>query len=154
MRFGTLYYLFKVSLHQRSLVDCSQKRTRFQVPSCIEKWCTFLTNEVCLRQSFVTTGLKGNWRQHFPLFLSRYIPLRLKNTEWANKRYIVQNQIFYNFFFWRLMNGYFENVPIQVTWCGTSHVCKAVKSVMLRLKKWQLRPRCPAADEIYERKRT
>ena len=33
------------------------------------------------------------------------------------------------------MNGYFENVPIQVTWRDTSHMCKAVESVMLRPKK-------------------
>ena len=41
---------------------------------------------------------KGNWGRNFPLFLSEYSPLRLKNPEWANKRYIVQNQIFYKRF--------------------------------------------------------
>ena len=56
-------------------------------------------------------NLKGNWRQIFPLFLSQYIPLRLKNPKWANKRYIGL---------------------IQVTGRDMSHVCKAVKSVMSR----------------------
>ena len=64
-------------------------------------------------------------------FLSQYISLRWKNPKLANKRYIVRNQIFYKFF-WRLIDGHFENVRIQVTWCDTSHVCKAVKSVMSR----------------------
>ena len=73
----------------------------------------------------------GNWRQSFPFFMFQYIPLRLKNPEWANKRYIVQNQISYNFF-WPLIDAHFENVPIQVAWCNTSHVCKAVKSVISR----------------------
>ena len=31
-----------------------------------------------------------------------------------------------------ILEGHFENVPIQVTWCDTSHVCKVVKSVMSR----------------------
>ena len=43
----------------------------------------------------------------------------------------MQNQIFYPFF-WRLIDGYFEDGPIHVTWCDTSHVCKAERSVTLR----------------------
>ena len=35
-------------------------------------------------------------------------------------------------FFWRLIDGYFEDDPIHVTWCDTSHVCKAERSVTLR----------------------
>ena len=35
---------------------------------------------------------------NFPPFLSQYIPLRFKYPKWANKRYIVQNQIFYKLF--------------------------------------------------------
>ena len=31
-----------------------------------------------------------------------------------------------------ILEGHFENVSIQVTWCDTSHVCKVVKSVMSR----------------------
>ena len=31
-----------------------------------------------------------------------------------------------------ILEGHFENVSMQVTWCGTSHVCKVVKSVMSR----------------------
>ena len=27
-----------------------------------------------------------------------------------------------------ILEGHFENVSIQVTWCDTSHVCKVVKS--------------------------
>ena len=33
-----------------------------------------------------------------PFFLSQYIPLRFKYPKWANKRYIVQNQILYKLF--------------------------------------------------------
>ena len=54
----------------------------------------------------------GNWRQIFPFFMSQYISLRLKNPNWANKRYIMQNQISYNFS-WRLIDAQFENVPIR-----------------------------------------
>ena len=76
--------------------------------------------------------LQCNWRQISPpFFLSLLIPLRLKNPRWANKQYIVQNQIFDRFFFWRLINGHFENVPIKVAWYDTSQVCKAVERVML-----------------------
>ena len=48
----------------------------------------------------------------------------LKHLELTSKQftmawqYIVQNQIFYNFF-WRLIDGHFENGPSQVTWCDT-----------------------------------
>ena len=40
--------------------------------------------------------------------------------------------LFSTIFFWRLIDGHSENGPIQVTRYDTSHVCKAVKSVMLR----------------------
>ena len=49
--------------------------------------------------SIVFNPLKSNWRQVFPFFfLSQYFQLRLKNPNWANKRYVVRNQIFYKFF--------------------------------------------------------
>ena len=43
-------------------------------------------------ESIMIKSLKGNWRLILspppaPFFLSQYIPLRLKNPEWANKRY-------------------------------------------------------------------
>ena len=43
----------------------------------------------------------------------------------------MQNQIFYKFF-WSLIDGYFEDDPIHVKWCDTSHVCKAERIVTLR----------------------
>ena len=44
-------------------------------------------------ESIMIKSLKGNWRlilsppSRAIFFLSQYIPLRLKNPEWANKRY-------------------------------------------------------------------
>ena len=48
----------------------------------------------------------------------------------------MQKQIFYKFF-WRLIDGHFENGPIQVTWCDTSpHLTSGKKSEICSILLW------------------
>ena len=59
----------------------------------------------------------------------KFFPFSRCPNTLVNKRYYVQNQVFY-IFFGRLIDSHFKNVSIQVTWCYTSHECAVVKRVM------------------------
>ena len=91
-------------------------------------------------------NLKGNWRQIFPLFLAQYIPLRLKNPKWANKRYIVQNQIFYKFFLTLNRRPFWKRSYTRVTrhtcvrqWKASCQDLKVTTSALLSSCCWNLR---------------
>ena len=95
---------------------------------------------------FNKKNLKGNWRQIFPLFLAQYIPLRLKNPKWANKRYIVQNQIFYKFFLTLNRRPFWKRSYTRVTrhtcvrqWKASCQDLKVTTSALLSSCCWNLR---------------
>ena len=66
--------LLTISVRQRNLSDCDWRSLKMAESK----------SRIFAHFKITFERLKGNWRQIFLLFLSQYIPLRLKNPKWAN----------------------------------------------------------------------